>query len=277
MKLAKLMSAVVGLCLSSSALALSESDFNRIEHHINTGVGKTLPYATNSRTAAFENTFDFMTYTSKQGHKLVTYLDTPDMAFDKAELIIRVRENVANQTKTKITVKLRGANPEAFGAVSNYRKAEIDITAGKNAYGVSWDIPYSSADIDVKNVDVDKVFATIRAHNRAAYNLVKDIYEANKGKIIQTEVMRALEWEGQLKDSRFDSLEVEFAYWTPLYRKPRIYFGEFNFKGHASNSKLLAEAAAHIEQEVERIGLLEGMHTGSKTGATFKLSKGFNK
>ena len=63
---------------------------------------------------------------------------------------------------------------------------------------MSYDIPYSPADIDVKNVDMEAVFAILK-RNTAMWEIVGDIYEANKADLIQTMVMRTHGWEGTVK------------------------------------------------------------------------------
>ncbi len=273
MKLFKSLAVVGALIGASTTAALPPSAFTSIEYHVNT-TADALPYATKSLNNDFKSQFDFLTFEDGTSIKLVTYLDTPDRILKENELSIRVREHVTKPNKSKITIKLRGDNPEAFGNVKNYRKAEIDITGDRNAYSVSWDVPYSPADIDVKNVDIDAVFALIKKDKRT-WGMLKDIYESHKADFKQTEVMRTHEWTAFSKDKRFASTEIDFQVWTPFYRKPRIYFSEFSFKGTDGQMAHLKALRDVLEAEVKERGLDEGAHVGSKTGATFKLSKGF--
>ncbi|MCL1047188.1 hypothetical protein Q4601_11110 [Shewanella sp. 1_MG-2023] len=266
---------LVNVCLSSSAYALSPDAFTSLEYHVNTGTAKTLPYAASKQTDDFKQAFNFIDLEERLKVKLVTYIDTPNRAFKAKSINIRVREDLSKPRKSKITVKLRAADPQSFGDVSNYRKAEIDYTEGKAAYSVSYDIPYSPADIDVKNVDMEAVFAILK-RNTAMWEIVGDIYEANKADLIQTMVMRTHGWEGTVKDKRFDDVEVDFQVWTPYYRKPRISFNEFSFKGHVKDKARLEEMYQHLYQQIEAVGYEHG-HSGSKTSSTFKMSKGFTK
>ncbi|WP_144211811.1 hypothetical protein [Shewanella donghaensis] len=265
---------LVNLCLSSSAYALSPDAFTSLEYHVNTGVGKTLPYAASKQTDEFKKAFDFIGLEERLKVKLVTYIDTPNRALKAKDINIRVREDVSKPRKSKITVKLRAENPESFGELTNYRKAEIDYTDGKAAYSVSYDVPYSPTDIDVKNVDIAAVFKILK-RNSVMWDIVGDIYEANEADFIQTMVMRTHGWEGTLNDQRFDNVEVDFQVWTPYYRKPRISFHEFSFKGHVKDKAQLEEMYQHLYDAVEKVPYEQG-HNGSKTSSTFKMSKGFN-
>ncbi|WP_119969448.1 hypothetical protein [Shewanella japonica] len=265
---------LVNVCLSSSAYALSPDAFTSLEYHVNTGTAKTMPYAATKQTDEFKEAFNFIDLEERLKVKLVTYLDTPNRAFKAKDINIRVREDVSKPRKSKITVKLRAADPESFGELSNYRKAEIDYTDGKAAYSVSYDVPYSPADIDVRNVDIDSVFKVLKRHS-VLWDIVGDIYEAHQDEIIQTMVMRTHGWEGVVKDKRFDNVEVDFQVWTPYYRKPRISFNEFSFKGHVKDKEQLEKMYQYLYQQVESVGYEHG-HSGSKTSSTFKMSKGFN-
>ncbi|KPZ71281.1 MULTISPECIES: hypothetical protein [Shewanella] len=265
---------LVNVCLSSSAYALSPDAFTSLEYHVNTGTAKTMPYAATKQTDEFKEAFNFIDLEERLKVKLVTYLDTPNRAFKAKDINIRVREDVSKPRKSKITVKLRAADPESFGELSNYRKAEIDYTDGKAAYSVSYDVPYSPADIDVRNVDIDSVFKVLKRHS-VLWDIVGDIYEAHQDEIIQTMVMRTHGWEGAVKDKRFDNVEVDFQVWTPYYRKPRISFNEFSFKGHVKDKEQLEKMYQYLYQQVESVGYEHG-HSGSKTSSTFKMSKGFN-
>ncbi|QBF82882.1 hypothetical protein EXU30_09365 [Shewanella maritima] len=264
---------LVNLCLGANAYALSPDAFTSLEYHVNTGVGKTLPYATDTITPEFKKAFNFIDFDNDVSVKLVTYLDTPDRAFKANDISIRVREHVTKPRKSKITVKLRADNPEGFGDVSNYRKAEIDFTNDQAKYSVSYDVPYSPGEIDVKKVDYAKVFEVIKK-NKAAWALVSDIYQKNKQSLKQTLVMRTHGWEGALDDKRFDDLEIDFQVWTPYYRRPRISFTEFSFKGSAKDKDRLEQAYKYLSDKVEQVGFEAG-HQGSKTGSTFKMSKAF--
>ncbi|WP_394130800.1 hypothetical protein [Shewanella maritima] len=265
---------LVNLCLSTSAYALSPDEFTSLEYHVNTGVGKTLPYATDKLTPDFKEAFSFMKFDEDTTTKLVTYLDTPSRAFKAKDINIRVREHVTKPRKSKITVKLRAKDPAGFGDVSNFRKAEIDYTAGRAAYSVSYDIPYSPGEIDVKNVDIDAVFKLMK-NNKAVWSLVGDIYQQNKQDIEQTLVMRTHEWEGKLTDKRFDDIEIDFQVWTPYYRQPRVYFAEFSFKGSSRDKARLEQANEQLFNLVNEVNLGKG-HQGSKTNSTFEMSKAFH-
>ncbi|ACJ27075.1 Conserved hypothetical protein [Shewanella piezotolerans WP3] len=265
---------LVNLCLSSSAYALSPEQFTSLEYHVNTGVGKTLPYAANKITPEFKKAFSFIKFDEDTSIKLVTFIDTPNRAFKEKAINIRVREHVTKPRKSKITVKLRAADPTSFGDVSNYRKAEIDYTNGKAAYSVSYDIPYSPGDIDVKKVDYEQVFKILKG-NSAVWGIVGDIYEANKQDLAQTVVMRTHGWEGTLDDKRFDDIEIDFQLWTPYYRQPRVAFTEFSFKGSLKDEKRLEQAYNYLFKQVNAVNLGEGDNQGSKTNATFKMSKAF--
>ncbi|MGS0724820.1 hypothetical protein ACVBKF_01435 [Shewanella sp. 0m-11] len=264
----------INLCLSGSAYALSPDAFDQLEYHVNTGVGKTLPYAANKQTEAFKKAFNFVDLEDDISVKLVTYIDTADRAFKADNIQIRVREHVTKPRKSKITVKLRAPNPEAFGDLSHYKKAEVDFTKDKSAYSVSYDIPYSPADIDVKNIDMEAVFKVLK-RNATAWEIVEPIYQNHKQQLKQTLVMRTHGWEGNLKDPRFDNLEIDFQLWTPYYRNPRVTFTEFSFKGHSSDKTHLEQAYNFLSEEVKKVNLPSD-NQGSKTTATFKMSKGFN-
>ncbi|GIU37957.1 hypothetical protein [Shewanella colwelliana] len=264
----------INLCLSASAYALSPDAFTQLEYHVNTGVGKTLPYAADKQTDAFKKAFSFINLDDDISVKLVTYIDTADRAFKADNIQIRVREHVTKPRKSKITVKLRAANPEGFGEVSDYKKAEIDFTNDRSAYSVSYDVPYSPADIDVKRVDIESVFNILKKDD-TVWEIVGPIYENNKDKLQQTLVMRTHGWEGSLKDPRYENLEIDFQLWTPYYRKPRVTFTEFSFKGHASDKSYLEEAYNFLNEEVNKVNM-PSENNGSKTSATFKMSKGFN-
>ncbi|RTR37027.1 hypothetical protein EKG38_21310 [Shewanella canadensis] len=264
---------LVNLCLSSSAYALSPGEFTSLEYHVNTGVGGTLPYAAKAQTSSFKQAFNFIEFDDELSQKLVTYIDTPDRAFKAEHIQIRVREHITKPRKSKITVKFRAKAPEGFGELSSYRKAEIDYTKGKAAYSVSYDIPYSPGDIDVKKLDIELVFNSLKK-NKVVWDMLGPIYESNKKQFIQTVVMRTNEWEGTLKDDRFSNLEIDFQLWTPYYRKPRVTFTEFSFKGHVSDKAKLEEAYQFLYQKVQEVGLSSG-HQGSKTKATFKMTEGF--
>ncbi|QLE87337.1 hypothetical protein FLM48_21040 [Shewanella sp. Scap07] len=264
---------LVNLCLSSSAYALSPEQFTSLEYHVNTGVGKTLPYGANKLSNDFKQAFDFITFDDDISVKLVTYIDTPNRAFKAKDINIRVREHVTKPRKSKITVKLRAEDPQGFGDVSQYRKAEIDFTNGKAAYSVSYDIPYSPGDINVKDVDYEQVFNILKK-DKAIWSIVGDIYQANQQDLAQTIVMRTHGWEGALKDRRFDDLEIDFQLWTPYYRQPRITFTEFSFKGSLKNQDRLEQAYEHLFEQVNAVNLGQG-HQGSKTKATFEMSNAF--
>ncbi len=272
MKLFKSLFAAGALIGATSVAALPPSAFTSIEYHVN-ATADSLPYATKSLNAKFKSQYDFLDFEDGTSIKLVTYLDTPDRALKNAELSIRVREHVTKPNKSKITVKLRGDDPQSFGDIKNYKKAEIDITGDKYAYSASWDIPYSPGDIDVKSVDIDAIFKLIKQDKRT-WGFVGPVYEANKGKFKQTMVMRTHEWTAFAKDKRFSD-EIDFQVWTPFYRKPRIYFSEFSFKGTDRQKPHLKALRDHLDAEVKKRGLHEGAHSGSKTGATFKMSEGF--
>lgn len=265
---------LVNLCLSSGAYALSADQFKSLEYHVNTGVGKTLPYASDKITPEFKQAFSFINFDEDISIKLVTYIDTPSRAFKEKSVSIRVREHVTKPRKSKITVKLRAANPEAFGDVSNYRKAEIDYTNGKAAYSVSYDIPYSPADINVKQVDYEEVFKVLRT-NSTVWEIVGDIYQDNKKELAQTVVMRTHGWEGTLEDRRFDDIEIDFQLWTPYYRQPRVTFTEFSFKGSLKDEERLEQAYDYLFEQVNKVNLGGGDNQGSKTNATFEMSKAF--
>ncbi|PMG77561.1 hypothetical protein BCU84_10005 [Shewanella sp. 10N.286.51.B7] len=266
---------LVNVCLSSSAYALSPDAFTSLEYHVNTGTAKTMPYAASKQTDEFKEAFSFIDLKEDVRVKLVTYLDTPNRAFNAKDINIRVREDLGKPRKSKITVKLRADNPEGFGELTNFRKAEIDYTDGKAAYSVSYDVPYSPADIDVKNVDIKAVFAILK-RNSVMWDIVGEIYEANEQDVTQTLVMRTHGWEGTLNDKRFDNIEIDYQLWTPYYRKPRISFNEFSFKGHVKDKAQLEQVYQHLYEQVEAVGFEHG-HSGSKTSSTFKMSKGFTK
>lgn len=264
---------LVNLCLSASAYALSPDAFTSLEYHVNTGVNKTLPYANEKLTPEFKQAFDFINFDDSISVKLVTYLDTPNRAFKEKDISIRVREHVTKPRKSKITVKLRADDPKGFGDVTNYRKAEIDYTNGKAAYSVSYDIPYSPGEIDVKKIDYNKVFEVIKT-NSTVWEIVGDIYQNNKDQLAQTLVMRTHGWEGTMEDRRFDDIEVDFQVWTPYYRRPRTSFTEFSFKGSSKDKERLELANDYLFEKVNAVGFEPG-HRGSKTKATFKMSKAF--
>jgi hypothetical protein len=264
---------LVNLCLSSSAYALSSDQFTSLEYHVNTGVGKTLPYSADQLTPEFKAAFNFIKFDDEISIKLVTFIDTPTRVFKEKNINIRVREHVTNPRKSKLTVKLRAANPEDIGDISGYKKSEIDYTNGKAAYSVSYDIPYSPSDIDVNKVDYDAVFKILKT-NSAVWDIVGSIYEANKQNLQQTVVMRTHGWEAILNDKRFDDVELDFQLWTPYYRQPRITFTEFSFKGSAKDIERLEQANEYLFEKVSAVGLGAG-HQGSKTHSTFEMSKAF--
>ncbi|MEI6895864.1 MAG: hypothetical protein V5789_14815 [Colwellia sp.] len=265
---------LITLCLSFGSYALSPDKFTSLEYHVNTGVGKTLPYAANKQTDKFNQAFDFIEFNDEVSVQWVTYIDTPKRSLNAESIYIRVRENVTNPRKSKITVKLRAANPEGFGDLSSYKKAEIDYTGDKAAYSVSYDIPYSPADIDVKNVDIDAVFKILKS-NSTIWKIVGSLYEQNKADLTQTIVMRSHGWEGYLKEPRFDNIGIEFQLWTPYYRKPRVTFSEFSFRGHVNDKQQLEAVNDFLYQKVNAVGFPSG-HTGSKTTATFDMTAKFN-
>ncbi|TKB56142.1 CYTH domain-containing protein [Ferrimonas aestuarii] len=266
---------LASLCLSANAQALTKDHFDKIEFAVNTGTGTTLPYATDSLTEEFNKAFGFINFEEDPAEKLVTYLDTPDRALKAQSISIRVREHVTKPGKSKITVKLRSPEPVGFGELSNYKKAEIDYDGKQDKYSVSYDIPYSPDEINVKSVDFGKVIDTIK-QNQDAWDVVKTTLNQRGSDLKQTIVMRSYGWEGFMTDSRYDNIEVDFQVWTPYYRKPRIYFADFSFKGLTKDREDLTKAFQHLYDQVQATGLTEGMHTGSKTGATFKMSKGFH-
>ncbi|WP_394202490.1 hypothetical protein [Shewanella waksmanii] len=264
---------LVNLCLGANAYALSPEQFTSLEYHVNTGVGKTLPYGANKLTPDFKEAFDFIKFDDDISIKLVTYIDTPNRAFKAKDINIRVREHVTKPRKSKITIKLRADHPEGFGDISRYRKAEIDYTNGKAAYSVSYDVPYSPADINVKDVDYEQVFKILKK-NKAIWSIIGDTYEANKNDLAQTIVMRTHGWEGSMNDRRYDDIEVDFQLWTPYYRQPRITFTEFSFKGSAGSQERLEQAYEYLFEQVNAVNLGQG-HQGSKTNATFEMSNAF--
>ncbi|BDY06865.1 hypothetical protein [Ferrimonas sp. YFM] len=266
---------LAGLCLSGNALALTKGDFDRIEYAVNTGTGDTLPYASDSLTQAFTEAFPFIRFEEEPSEKLVAYLDTPDRALKQLDLSIRVREHVTKPAKSKITVKLRAPDPAGFGDLAGYRKAEIDYDGQNSKYSVSYDIPFSPEEIDVKRVDMSKVVELIRQDGNA-WNLVADVLSARQEDLKQTIVMRTYDWEGTMADARYDRIEVDFQVWTPYYRKPRVTFADFSFKGATRDREELDQAFHYLHEQVQKAGLTQGMHTGSKTKATFKMSQGFH-
>ena len=274
MKTHLLVIGLVSLCLHSGAYALSPNQFTSLEYHVNTGLASTLPYAADQLTPDFTKAFGFIALEDELSIKLVTFIDTPNRDFNAKHINIRVRENVTTPRKSKITIKLRDDNPEAFGELSGYKKAEVDYTEGKAAYSVSYDLPYSPNDIDIQHVNIATVFDIIK-RNQAMWNIVSDIYNQHKQDLIQTEVMRTHAWEGFVKDKRFNDVEMEFQIWTPYYRKPRITFAEFSFKGSTGDKARLDEAYQYVDQQVKAVGFDSG-HQGSKTNSTFTITEAFN-
>lgn len=261
---------------SSAALALPKDAFSQLEYHVNTGVDNTLPYAATELTDAFKQQFSFLDMEDKLSEKWVTFIDTPDRIFAKNNIYIRVREHMTKPRKSKVTVKFRAADPQGFGELDDYSKAEIDFTKNKAAYSVSYDMKYSPADIDVKRVDFDKVFALLKG-NDDIWPKLQPSYQQAKGKLIQTIVMRTHGWEGALKNSKYDNLEIDFQIWTPYYRKPRVTFAEFSFKGSAADKAELDQAYKLLAEKVSATGLADKGHQGSKTKSTFKMTPGFNR
>ncbi|QIZ77448.1 hypothetical protein [Ferrimonas lipolytica] len=274
MRFNPILAGLISLCLCSGAQALTKSHFDKIEFAVNTGTGTTLPYATDTLTDQFKQRFSFIKFDQSPSEKLVTYFDTPSRILAASNLQIRVREHVTKPRKSKITVKLRATEPLGFGDVSGYKKAEIDVGKSGDKYSVSYDIKYSPDEIDVKSLDFSKIIAQIK-RNKDAWALVKDILPQHKSDLQQTVVMRTYGWEGFMTDERFDNIEVDFQVWTPYYRKPRAYFSDFSFKGLAKDRAALTEAYNFLSEQVEATGLTKDMHTGSKTKATFGMSKGF--
>ena len=68
---------------------------------------------------------------------------------------------------------------------------------------------------------------------------------------------------------------MEFQIWTPYYRKPRITFAEFSFKGSDGDKARLDEAYQYINQQVKAVGF-DSSHQGSKTNSTFTITEAFN-
>lgn len=271
----QLLAAMVLATASTTAFAIDAGDFTRIEYHVPTGVGSTMPYAPNDLTNKFTSKFNFLEFEQDGSEKLVTYLDTPDRDLRKNNIIIRVREAVTKPSKTKITVKVRGTNPEKFGKLKGYTKTEIDTTKGKLAYSVSYDIPYNPTEIDVQDVDIDKVIKVIKK-NKSAWKVVAPFMKRYDDELIQTIVMRTIEWDSELDDPRFAGLEVEYAVWTPYYRRPRISFHEFSFKGNLTARKYLDSAFNYLNDNVQALDL-QGDLEGSKTKATFAMTPAFQK
>ncbi|MBY5921531.1 hypothetical protein [Ferrimonas balearica] len=270
----KLLLSVIALCLSGQAYALSKGDFDNIEYAIGADTGKTLPYATDTLTDSFKQTYDFIEWDDEVSEKLVTYLDTQDRALKAHSVSIRVREHVTKPKKSKITVKLRAADPSGFGELSGYTKAEIDHINGQDKYSVSYDIPFSPADINVKEVDIVTVIAHIQ-RDPNAWAVVKDLMTTHQETLQQTVVMRTYEWEGDVANSQYGNAEVEFQVWTPYYRRPRMSLAEISFKGQTSDRSSLDALYQHLKTEVQATGLSDG-HVGSKTNATYSISSNFN-
>ncbi|WP_028111334.1 hypothetical protein [Ferrimonas kyonanensis] len=266
---------LASLCLGSNAQALTKDHFDKIEYAVNIGTGTTLPYATDTLTDEFNAAFSFIRFEDSPSEKLVTYFDTPDRALKQQALQIRVREHVTKPSKSKITVKLRATDPQGFGDISGYKKAEIDYDGDKTKYSVSYDIPYSPDDINVKSLAFDVVIDHIRNHDDA-WALVKTILEQRGDDLKQTVVMRTYDWEGYMTDPRFDGIEVDFQVWTPYYRRPRTAFSDFSFKGLTKDRDELDQAFQYLYDQVQASGLTDGIHTGSKTKATFKMTPGFH-
>ena len=265
---------LTGLGLSAQVLALPVSAFNKAEYQLSTGLGETMPYAASALTDSFRDTFAFIEFDDDLSEKLVTYLDSRDRAFKEKSIQIRVREHVTKPAKSKITVKLRAPDPEAFGDISGYAKAEIDYNGPSTTYSVSYDLPYSPKEIDIQKVDINRVIDILKSDNNA-WSLVSGVICERREDIHQTKVMRTYNWEGNLTDSRYDNVEIDFQIWTPYYRKPKVSFAEFSFKGKARDHGALSEMYSYLYDHVKATGLLEGAYQGSKTSATFGMSEGF--
>ncbi len=263
---------LMSVCLSAQAYALTEKDFTELEYHVNTKVDNLLPYASGRLTREFKNAFEFIDFDNDPTIRLVTFLDTPDRAFNDKNLIIRVREHINKPERSRVTVKLRAEAPDKFPEIKHYRKAEIDITGDHTAYSVSYDIPYFTNDIDVKEVDVKKVFNLIKT-NKDAWDLISDVYSANRQDIQQTMVMRTQKWSGSLTDPSFKKAEIDFQMWTPFYRKPRVTFAELSFKGKTKDQEQLKLINDYLIKQTGDFGI---GHQNSKTKATFDMTEGFN-
>lgn len=259
--------------LSNSAFALDAADFDQYEYSFKTQEPQGLAIAPSSLSDTRRGLYDFIRLDGAPKEKLMTYLDTTDRQFQKASIIVRVREYVDKPHKSKITVKLRAPNPAGFGNISDYKKAEIDVSGGKQKYSVSYDIKYDPDEIDVRRVNIEQVFARIKKKSPQAWALVKPVYEANKARLKQTIVMRSLGWEGALKGIK-GSVEMDYAIWSPYYKRPRTSFSEVSFKGQASEKAFLDEAASHVTRMMQQKGVYTDLGD-SKTKMTFDLSKAF--
>ena len=271
----KLLLGLLTSCLCTSAMALPKDAFDELEYHVNTGLEDLLPYGATSLTQDFKDKFSFLKMDDDLSEKWVTFIDTPDRAFGKHNIFIRVREHITKPRKSKLTVKFRAPDPQGFGELDDFSKAEIDFTKQRAAYSVSYDMRYSPSDINVKKVDYQKVFKILK-QNSDIWERLGPIYEQAKGRMIQSIVMRTHGWEGKLKNSQHDGIEVDFQIWTPYLRKPRVTFAEFSFKGDASDKADLDKSYQFLSEQVAKTGLADKGHQGSKTNSTFKMTAGFN-
>ncbi|MCG8637158.1 MAG: hypothetical protein MI863_25215 [Desulfobacterales bacterium] len=256
------------------ARALDAGDFTRAEYVFTTNESAALDLAPRSLAGKRAGYYDFINFEPDREEKLVTYLETPDRQFSKRSLIIRVREDLKNPWKSKITVKLRAPSPGQFGDLKRYKKAEIDIAHdGTKKYSVSYDIKFDPAGIDVRKVDVAAVAARIKKKSPEAWALAGPVFTEQTGKIRQTIVMRALSWEGRLTKAP-DRVEVDYAIWSPYYKYPGQFISELSYKISTSN-KDRERPARQIHEALMQKGILSDS-PASKTKATFKMSPDFN-
>ncbi len=257
------------------AWALDVSHFTETEYGFNIQEPDSMNIAPSSLSGQREKLYNFINFEPGHDEKLVTYLDTPNRDLNKNALIIRVREDLTSPKKTKITVKLRAESPEAFGDISKYRKAEIDIVGGEKKYSVSWDIGYNPNDFDVRRVDVPAILERIKQKNPEAWSAVESRLDGKTDEIQQTMVMRSLYWEGPITKIP-GSVEADYSIWSPYYKKPAVAFTSISFKGKTKDRNLPA-VAQRIEAALTEKGLaVPPEESYSKTRQTFDMSPNFN-
>ena len=264
----------VAVLWCTHVMALPPEDFTKAEYQISTGLGNTLSADREKLTDDFKTTFSFIRFKDKRSEKLITYLDTSDRALKEQLIQIRVREHVTKPSKSKVTVKLRASDPEGFGDIKDFSKAEIDYNGSGIAYSVSYDLKYSPEDISVKNVDIAKVIEILKS-NPQVWNIVQGVLEKRYQDLRQTLVMRAFGWEGRMTEKQYEKEEIDFQVWASYHHRPHIEFAEFSFKGKTKKHQQLSRMHQSLIREVRATGLQEGAHQESKTEAVFNASKAF--
>ncbi len=191
-------------------------------------------------------------------HNTGMYVDTKDRALDKLHLILRVK-------KGKITIKARGASPEAVVDLEkcDKKKYEVDYF-GSVAYSVSTDIKFKEEEFDIDFVDITpkKLYAFVLQECPAAYEHIKPITENPYVRI--PGVASQYKFKASLRKDHplAEKIEVDFAIWFFPPTDETVL--ELAYTGDAADKEDLDQLQAETFEFLKTKGLLHPDQT-SKT------------